>query len=284
MRSPAIADGECASIRLTFDENERATSGVRIAVRMRDDRRAERVVSDPDELVPTALMLLTTAVDEPAAAPVDEPPLPPPTSSSSSSPSMMPVPKEKLLAPPAPQETITFGLQGGVRGGADSLASPTVHAFASLTLRRWEAGLLGGLDAGYQSLETSPPPGDMAMKGSSVNAGAFIGRREPMGSVFELFFGGRAVLAFVTGYSQVRLRTGAFESMTSDPDSELRTGGYIGTAFPRKLPIRFRTDFSLDMIPSNLGGVRDEGEVSKRLPPITPWWTACLQIGLEIAR
>jgi len=211
---------ECARIWLEPNGDR-----IRLTFETADGRRAQRVIVQPAELVPTIEALLVTL---PAPEPATVRPLPPPS------------PEERALASEQDsshepergtgEPNAQFAMQLGVRGGGDALFSPVAGGAASLTLNRWELGVQGAFELQYFDLRSHA---DSERKGSAVMVGIHVGRRERVGNVDVL--------------ANVRLAVAApLHDRSDDGEAEARGGLYVGGVFPRDSGVRFRVDLGVD--------------------------------------
>jgi hypothetical protein len=267
--------GGCARIYVRIAAEDEA----RLIVQTRDGRQAERALRGPDELLPTTAALLITTEDavEPSPSPAPPPastipPSPSSPSSSSEAPTRDKPPRSPNRASSTRRERVLLALQGGPRYGEGDLATPVLNALASLDIKRWEIGIMAGAEFGYADLKDETRP----MLGSSVGAGLLFGRREVAGPM-EWFVGARTMLALVTGRSEVV----TLQSRRVHEDNgraEPRLGAYAGAALPRSSAFRVRSELGVDFVPGEFAR-----GVSASPPPLTPWWMASLQLGVELA-
>lgn len=228
--------------------------GVRLTFVTHDGRYAERLLTAPSELRPTIDALLVTgdaqlATSEGAASV-------PATSAAKRAP-----PPAAAAAGPA----LAVHLQGGVRAGAESLASPLVTGGASFLLKAWELGVLGAYEFHYARLggDTSTDRGARALA-LGVNAG----RREPLGAV-TLLAGGRVCVVALE-----------YRDVQNDSHAEGRAGAYVGVTGPRREPWRLRADLAADFVAA--GAFRNAGPAGVPPPSITPAWAFTLLIGVDM--
>jgi hypothetical protein len=257
---PEIPEGaDCETIRVEVNGES-----ARVTFVTRDGRRAERVVHDPSELAPTLEALRVTGPREPAEAPAEK----------ALAPAVRPatVPIEADRAPAVRDEvgradrdqSAIFALTGGTRGGADSLVTPLFTGSASLSLDRWELGVMGAFEAQYFDVAADP----RRAPGSAVAAGVLAGRRQPIGPT-TVFLGTRLVLAALNDESEVDSgRRGR---------AEMRVGSYLGVALPSAAKTRFRAEVAADLVPEDIGGKAEDSLEAT----ITPWWAMSLSLGLE---
>jgi hypothetical protein len=259
-RMPEIPEGaDCESVRIEVEGNS-----ARVTFVTRDGRRAERIVHDPSELGPTLGALGVTGARE--SAPVSKEPL----RARPVRPVATPVEADRAptwngeAARAERDHAAIFALTAGTRAGADNLVSPLFTGSASLSLDRWELGVMGALEAQYFDVAAEP----RRAPGSAISAGVLAGRRQPLGSA-AVFLGTRLVLAALNDESEVdEGRRGR---------AEMRLGSYLGLALPSAAKTRFRAEIAADAVPEDLGGkAADSLEAT-----ITPWWAISLSLGLE---
>lgn len=270
-----LGGGDCAVITLQVGAEDDA----RLVVRTRDGRRAERVLRDPDELAPTATALFITTGDATESAKTARHPetarrpetahVPGPVSARDEAPAAT----GRAPAARPPREVVLLGVQAGKRYGSGGLASPVVGGFVSIDVRRWEIGVIGSAELGYERAGERDP---QRPPSTSLGGGVLVGRREHAGPL-DVLAGGRATLAFVTGQREVMTPRGrTFEQARNR--EEPRVGVYAGAVLPRLSAVRVRTEIAFDVVPGELGAAATEP------PPLTPWWMASLQLGVELAR
>jgi hypothetical protein len=244
-----LTGADCTSVVIAVSER-----GARLTFVTPDGRRAERELSDPDELLATVDALRVRGPAPKQAASVPEP-----------------APAERKEtprgdAPPATQGTsVIFALGVGVRAGA-SLASPVLSGAVSLSYRRWEFGLNAASEMHYGWVG-GEPAGPMERNGSAFSVGLSAGRREPVGGI-ALLAGARTSFGWL-----VFDQEGPAAQPTDERETEWRLGAYLGLAVPRRSTVRFRADLGADFVVANQ-------------PPdgyaMTPAWAMTALIGAEI--
>jgi hypothetical protein len=235
-----------------------AAGRARLAFTLQDGRRAERMLDDPIELLPS-VQALSAAL--PAAEPHAAPPRPeakPARRQSSESPPPL------AAATPNPYDfSPVFGAHVGVRGGADRLITPLVGGSLTLATSPWELGLLGRYEAHYVAAD-----------------GENEGRPEMSGVVLGVTFGFREALGKLTlrgGGSLLLAALREEEDGAENGRAEGRIGAYVSAVFPRESKLRFRLDFGPELVPYNLGQSEQNalGEWS------LPWWALTFALGVE---
>jgi hypothetical protein len=253
-------DSDCAEIRLVLE----AGRG-RMTFRTSDGRTTERVLEEPSELVPSVQALRVTIPERESATPPAETAPEPRTLALTAAPSE----HDRLVyprrSPSTPSDSSSFfGLQLGGRGGAGSLVSPTLRGYGAMLLGRWELALIGGYDPRYHSVAEPPT----SQKGSAAVLGVGVGLREPLGSL-AILGGGRLFLAVLNRENETEQEGGA---------AELRAGAYLGFVFPRTANLRFRSDFTAEIVPEKTRATYDDDDPTN----FTPWWAVGWSVGIEM--
>ena len=174
------------------------------------------------------------------------------------------------LAPPSADPAgFLLGLTLGARiGGPGAFQTPVLGAFAAVMVRRWEIGVQGQWETGYTS-QANLLPSNVHM--SAVAAGVYVGRREPLGNLVSLVFGGHLGGAIMNEEADVQ------PDGVGGAQAEARVGAYLGVVLPARATFRFRPQLSGEIVPSRL---TRNSELDPALPS-PPKWSVGLSLSLE---
>lgn len=249
--APLQAD-DCELLRIDAREG-----GAHVTFIIRDGRRAERTLLQPEELAPAVAAL--RVVGAPAPQAVAPAPSTPPVEA-------------------APRLSALFGAFAGVRAGAQKLVSPTLAIAVQLRIRSdWECGIHLTWPMNYFRLGDPPqvPGGGAAVNskqgGTEFLAQAGFARRQPIGKLI-LLVGARA------GWG-MRFRGPPQPSGTSaayPPGRyEGRGGLFLGLVTPRaSAHTRFRVELGADFV------FPKDNSFFQTIPN----WALFALVGIEIGR
>ncbi len=172
---------------------------------------------------------------------------------------------------PADSAHLELGAAAGGRiAGPGGFVSPDVGVVASLTIARWELGVLAQWEP-LQAPTQGAAPSGFAM--SSFATGVLVGRRQPVGGV-DIVAG---ALAAVTVTSETGAGAGGGGATGGPSSAEPRAGLYAGLAFPRRARLRLRPMLGADLAASRVGTPL---VIDSALPPL-PWWSMTASLGVE---
>jgi hypothetical protein len=253
----ATNDCRLIEVHVTLD-------GAVVVFTTRDGRQAVRRIASPAELGSTVEALLVTTPVAPKTEP-EEPPAPPPKAK--------PRVSSQAPSPPVDPENTTRVIAlmdvGARLAAPGRFVTPTIALGAHMLVRRWEIGAEVAIEPLYGTSQATPA--GFQMIGTVISVGA--GRREPLGSGFELLAMGRATVALM--HEEIEATSEAEETQGSR--AELRLGAAGSLIYAREARFRMRATLSGDYIPKALSGGR---LIDSSLPRL-PSWGATLTIGAE---
>ncbi len=256
-----------------------------VAFTTRDGRQAIRPLRSPDEIGPLVEALLVTLPAETGASDVAEPPTAPTSST--------PVDR----APPQPVPTtarFVLHAEGGGRvSSPGSFASPSIGASAGALVGAWDLSAFGRWDPAYV-LGAGAAPQGFAMSRYAV--GVTAGRRAALGGTSFLFGLSTGIAVTSESWADPNGQSTGTQPMgsqgTGGPTgnqnngtagggsaAEPLAGVYVGVVFPRRSPLRLRSELSAEAVASRIGRTLSIDPVL----PSLPWWSASASVGIEWA-
>jgi hypothetical protein len=269
----------------------------------RDGRQATRPVRSPEELAATVIaMASTVASAEPSAVqassaqaspmqPTDADRLPAPDGSpSTGSNRLQQQPtsdhaqsfrhdaassaEDPVRSDDDPRRVLVGVAAGGRVGVPNRVLGFVFGATAGVTIRRWE--LLVGFDLEPEATPGIRLPRKFSM--STMNAGAAVGLRQPIGSI--------ALVAGVLAGASLSSEEGRLEQTGARGEehdnvggvvAEPRLGLYSGLVWPSRTRVRMRAQVVLDTVPTRFAQSR---VLDPALPPLSAW-SVSLLLGAE---
>ena len=254
----ALSDRDCLSLRIEITDE-----GARVVLTTADGRKAERSVLTASDLRPTISAL---RVHGPAAPEPQEP-----TPQLAVNKPEPPAREDRRALNPT---NLRLALLTGLRGGANSLASPLLMGELALGIGRLELGALLAAEVQYLDLAGTR---SADRQSGAATLGLSVGIRQPVASI-DLRAGAHAAYARLLTVNR-ETETCLDGRVCPDPSQDDRThewrlGAYAGFVVPRAGTLRFRTDLALDLaLPAP-----SHGDL-----PVTPGWALSLLLGLEAA-
>lgn len=277
------ASSDCGAIGI-----EVAGDRAFVAFTTRDGRQAVRALRSPDEIGPLVDALLVTLPAQPPEPATAEAPV----AATSSA------PVDRVDHPPTPTTDppvrVVLRADGGGRvGSPGGFTSPSVSAGAGTIIRAWELAVFGQWDPTAYVLTPGETPRGFAMSRYAVGVAA--GRRAALGPV-SFVFGLSTAIAVTNessadtneqstgGQSVGNQATGGLTGNGQSASAEGRrstaeplAGAYVGVVYPRRSPLRLRSELSAEAVASRIGRSLS---LDPSLPSL-PWWSASASIGVE---
>lgn len=247
--------GDCRDVLLQLEP-----TGVRVTYTTRSGRRAVRLLTAPDELVPVLQALEVT--------------LPPTEQRALDTPSPPPAPRKTVPPPPAEPIHLNLNALAGARlAGPGPLLAPTVGAGAALTFAHWELGVGAQWEVTYFNVSD---PDQHAPHLTSLSTGISVGRRNSISPQLSLVTGA-TLSAAILHQEWWAAPNSEGETEREQERAQARLGAYAGPTFPADSTTRFRAVVAADVDATHLGSTRQRAGG----PPALPWWGVSLAVGME---
>ncbi|MDP9151096.1 MAG: hypothetical protein M3O36_14285, partial [Myxococcota bacterium] len=160
------------------------------------------------------------------------------------------------------------GARLGVALPGPTFGSPSFGAGAGVLVGPWEVSAFGTVDPAYA---LAPPLAGFTMLRFAV--GVAIGRRAGLGPVF-VDFGVSAMGAISYPDGGNGSSSESTVQLNSPGDPEPLMGLYAGFAYPRRSPLRLRTELSTDL-------VIYRSVLARQSQPQLPQWSTTASVGAE---